>query len=169
MRVCVTVPLGCDRGLPQAFPAQFKFTSEMKHVASDLIIFRRRCLPRLPPQQLPQNDATIAAWDLICLDKYLRFNRFTAPLCYDLILARLHSNSRLLPRVFSPSDSECGLQMRVTRCPFYPTFSSLPALLSSPLPLLLSSPSLTASFCDCSACPLGLKQTSPLLQKRKLI
>lgn len=45
MRVCVTVPLGCDRGLPQAFPAQFKFTSEMKHVASDLIIFRGAAFP----------------------------------------------------------------------------------------------------------------------------
>ena len=166
--VCVTVLLWGYRGFPQAFPAQFKFTSEMKHVASDVIIFRgaafavshHSCLKTM--QQLRRGIWSV--WISIS-------DSIISPHFFVMISYR---RSRIaIPGFLPVSVFSICLWVRLSNeshsLSLYLSPSTLPALLTSPLLLPLSSPSLTASFCDCSACPLGLEQTLPLLQERKLI
>lgn len=95
---------------------------------------------------------------------------FTAHPCHDLILALLYSPLSLLLQVFFPSVCECSCQPNVSH-----TLSLLPLRLwlsahfYCPPPLSLSLWSVTSSSCDCSVCPLGIKQRLPLLQEGKLI
>lgn len=127
-----------------------------------------RCSLCYVPSRSLQNHVTATAWERIRLTKYIRFSPFPVLLamirlsCIAL-LCFFHSS------VF-PSVCEWRCRPNASRSlSLSPLFLPRSALLCSCLPLPSSWQSVTGSFCDCSVCPLGLKQTLPLLREGKLI
>lgn len=118
-----------------------------------------------------QNNVTAKAWDWICLNKYLCFNHFTVRPCHDLKPAQLYSSPSIVPfKCFSHLFVSVAVnQMWATPCGFYLSPSRFsPLSLSSSAAFKLVECDWYSS-CDCSVCPLGLKQTLPLLREGKLI
>lgn len=139
-------------------PLNLNLRLKPKGVPWDPLPSRGASSPRFPPR-MPGNDATIAAWDLMCFDKYLRFNHFTALLCYDLVSVGV---PRLLPRECFPHLSA------VRREPLAVPFTSPPPLLRPsypPLPLPLSSNSLASVI----AALVPSDGSRRFLQERKLL